>query len=72
MQVEFYQTVGAPRLYIADEKSGLRMELTLPTDVQLSVVGATTRHLLHNGTDLDRQQLVQLAREVLEAFGDSS
>lgn len=65
MKASFYATIGAPRLHVKDEGSGLAIDMAMPREIMFDMIRENAHWLLHNGTDEERIQIKELARDVL-------
>lgn len=70
MKLEVFDTIGLPQLIIGNEREdGFAMTVTVPKEVMAKMARVCARRLLHDGTTEQRQDMVNMANEIIEAFG---
>ena len=65
MKASYYATIGVPRLHVKDKVSGLVLDMAMPREVMFDMIRENAHWLLHNGTEGERVQIKELARDIL-------
>ena len=64
MKTSYQAAIGRPRLHLKDEVTGFALDMTVPREVMLDIARENLHWLLHNGTDAERTEIKEIARDI--------
>ena len=64
MKTSYQAAIGRPRLHLKDEGTGFALDITVPREIMLDIARENLHWLLHNGTDAERTEIKEIARDI--------